>query len=354
MLTPRGIAAGTQRLWLLPPQLRHHSTHPTTNEHKCDSSCTHVQKPNTSASVIGAHKRAAHKRNVVSCEAIAARPFPEVPSGKRGGLKLILVVMSATSRQSSVSVRVVCRVRPQNEIELKRGGLLCVSTPTPTSLSVAELSGETSSFSFDRVFGMASTQAEVFGFLGGTLEDVFAGYNATIFAYGQTSSGKTHTMQGPSIGDTALKGVIPRVMDGIFAAVGAAPDSIEFTVTVSFVEIYLERIRDLLEPASSNLQVRACRYAFAYAVTCTSEYAARLQIRASAARGVFIDGVAEEAVASPAEMMDACAARRSHTHVAFPLLPPIRHMAFRVGRPCDTCISRMGRPFDTCAPLCVA
>jgi hypothetical protein len=89
-------------------------------------------------------------------------------------------------------------------------------------------------------------------------------------------------MQGPSIGDSALKGVIPRVVDGIFTAVGAAPDTIEFTVTVSFVEIYLERIRDLLEPVSTNLQIRA-----------------------SAARGIFIDGVAEEPVASPADMMAA-------------------------------------------------
>lgn len=58
------------------------------------------------------------------------------------------------------------------------------------------------------------------------------GYNATIFAYGQTSSGKTHTMEGPSIMDPVTRGIIPRTVSALFNGVSQADASIEFTVKV--------------------------------------------------------------------------------------------------------------------------
>lgn len=83
------------------------------------------------------------------------------------------------------------------------------------------------------------------------------GYNATVFAYGQTASGKTFTMQGPDHRHPELKGVIPRAVEALFEGVMNAPESIEFTVQVSYIEIYMERIRDLLDPhgIKTNLQV---------------------------------------------------------------------------------------------------
>jgi kinesin family protein 5 len=71
----------------------------------------------------------------------------------------------------------------------------------------------------------------------------------------QTGAGKTHTMMGPSIEDREMAGIVPRVCDHIFSFAAEADESVEFTVQVSFVEIYLERIRDLLDSSKDNLQV---------------------------------------------------------------------------------------------------
>ena len=72
------------------------------------------------------------------------------------------------------------------------------------------------------------------------------GFNGTIFTYGQTASGKTHTMQGPDIEDLELQGIIPRMVRTVFNRIETASENIEFTVKVSMIEIYNERIRDLL------------------------------------------------------------------------------------------------------------
>jgi hypothetical protein len=119
-------------------------------------------------------------------------------------------------------------------------------------------------FTFDNVFGPESAQKDVFDAVGVPLvEDILKGYNATIFAYGQTGSGKTHTMMGPSIGDEHLAGIIPRTVGALFEGIAGADANIEFVIKVSYVEIYMERIRDLLDPSHvrDNLAVRRARNA---------------------------------------------------------------------------------------------
>ena len=81
------------------------------------------------------------------------------------------------------------------------------------------------------------------------------GFNGTIFAYGQTSSGKTHTMQGPDIEDIEMQGIIPRMVRTVFNRIETANESIEFTVKISMIEIYMERIKDLLDPSKDNLKI---------------------------------------------------------------------------------------------------
>lgn len=76
--------------------------------------------------------------------------------------------------------------------------------------------------------------------------DVLAGYNGTIFAYGQTSSGKTHTMEGV-IGDPSKQGIIPRIVNDIFNHIYAMEENLEFHIKVSYFEIYMDKIRDLLD-----------------------------------------------------------------------------------------------------------
>ena len=87
------------------------------------------------------------------------------------------------------------------------------------------------------------------------INSVLEGFNGSIMAYGQTSSGKTHTMLGPSIDDEENKGIIPRMVGGIFEKIESAAEDIEFSVKVSFIEIYNEKIRDLLNPEKVNLKI---------------------------------------------------------------------------------------------------
>jgi hypothetical protein len=102
------------------------------------------------------------------------------------------------------NVRVVCRIRPTNQKEINSGGTTCVKF-NDTTIEVGVDDGS-HTFAFDRIFGMESTQIEVFEYTAVPLvTDVLSGYNATIFAYGQTGTGKTHTMEG-NIHDNDLKG----------------------------------------------------------------------------------------------------------------------------------------------------
>lgn len=81
------------------------------------------------------------------------------------------------------------------------------------------------------------------------------GFNGTIFAYGQTSSGKTHTMQGPNIEDIEMQGIIPRMVRTVFNRIENADVNIEFQVKVSMCEIYNEKIKDLQNPKMNNLKI---------------------------------------------------------------------------------------------------
>lgn len=103
---------------------------------------------------------------------------------------------------------------------------------------------------------MSSRQSDVFDFsIRSTVDDILNGYNGTVFAYGQTGAGKSYTMMGSDIDDEEYKGIIPRIVEQIFASILASPGNIEYTVRVSYMEIYIERIRDLLAPQNDNLPV---------------------------------------------------------------------------------------------------
>ncbi len=78
--------------------------------------------------------------------------------------------------------------------------------------------------------------------MAGIVQGVMEGFNGTVFAYGQTSSGKTHTMTGSDIMDKDGRGVIPRMVSYVFDQISQASQEIEFTVKVSMIEIYMEKI----------------------------------------------------------------------------------------------------------------
>jgi len=103
---------------------------------------------------------------------------------------------------------------------------------------------------------MACKQSDIFDYsIKPTVDDILNGYNGTVFAYGQTGSGKSYTMLGPNIDDDDGRGVIPRIVEQIFASIMSSAANIEYTVRVSYMEIYMERIRDLLAPQNDNLPI---------------------------------------------------------------------------------------------------
>ncbi|KAJ1024798.1 hypothetical protein NDA16_002838 [Ustilago loliicola] len=161
----------------------------------------------------------------------------------------------------SNNIKVVCRFRPPNSIEQREGSDIVVDFSDDGSLvkmtrGVSTSGPEAGGFVFDRVFPMNTMQRDVFEFgIKETVDDVLNGYNGTIFAYGQTGSGKTFTMMGSDIDNDDLKGIIPRITEQIFENIMASPPHLEYLVKVSYMEIYMEKIRDLLAPQNDNLQV---------------------------------------------------------------------------------------------------
>lgn len=159
------------------------------------------------------------------------------------------------SMSTANTIKVVARFRPQNKIEVAAGSEQIVEFTGEDSCTInsREAAG---SFTFDRVFPTNTPQQDVFDYsIRSTVDDVLAGYNGTVFAYGQTGSGKTYTMMGADIADDSSKGIIPRIVEQIFDSIARADSNIEFMVKVSYMEIYMEKIRDLLVPQNDNLPV---------------------------------------------------------------------------------------------------
>ncbi|KAH9997258.1 kinesin heavy chain [Russula vinacea] len=172
---------------------------------------------------------------------------------------------------SSNNIKVICRFRPPNGLELREGGDIIVSFDDnlqTVQLRSAQVSSgpEKDGFSFDRVFPMGTKQDEVFDY------DVLDGYNGTVFAYGQTGSGKTFTMMGADIDSEELKGIIPRITEQIFQSIVESDAHLEYFVKVSYMEIYLERVRDLLQPQNDNLQVHEEKSKGVYVKNLTDYY----------------------------------------------------------------------------------
>ena len=145
------------------------------------------------------------------------------------------------------NVKVVVRCRPLNSREKAAGwfkNMACDKDLHQISLfKEADKKDLPKQYTFDSVYDDDSTQEEVYDESAFPIvESVLEGYNGTIFAYGQTGCGKTHTMTGTPDN----KGIIPKAFDHIFGCIDAANDKKRFLVRCSYLEIYKEKIRDLL------------------------------------------------------------------------------------------------------------
>ena len=163
-------------------------------------------------------------------------------------------------------VAVAIRMRPLNQIE---GDKLRVWKVLPKYASVTQttrngkalperVTGRTF-FTFDKVFGEDASTGYVYDNVAKNIvSSVVSGLNGTIFAYGQTSSGKTYTMQGSGSieeGSAQGGGIVHMAAKDIFSQIEQSPDRM-FLVRASFLEIYNEEVKDLLSGSNRTLQIR--------------------------------------------------------------------------------------------------
>ncbi|KAL4200409.1 hypothetical protein AMTRI_Chr03g56360 [Amborella trichopoda] len=163
------------------------------------------------------------------------------------------------------NVQVVIRIRPLSSSEISlQGHNRCVKQDSVQSLTWT--GHPETRFTFDVLADEFVSQEKLFKVAGlPMVENCIGGYNSCMFAYGQTGSGKTHTMLGDIEGGTRRHsvncGMTPRVFELLFSRIqkekeARKDEKLRFTCKCSFLEIYNEQILDLLDPSSTNLQIR--------------------------------------------------------------------------------------------------
>lgn len=159
------------------------------------------------------------------------------------------------------NVRVVVRVRPMEKSELNSGATNVIQVDkinrAITAVKPNAANEPPKTYYFDNVFSTDSNQLDLYVDTARPIvEKVLEGYNGTIFAYGQTGTGKTYTMSGnPDSPQT--KGIIPNAFAHIFGHIAKARENQKFLVRVSYMEIYNEEVRDLLgKDVSKSLEVK--------------------------------------------------------------------------------------------------
>ncbi|XP_028002055.2 kinesin-like protein KIF27 [Eptesicus fuscus] len=156
-----------------------------------------------------------------------------------------------------IPVKVAVRIRPLLCKEVLHNHQVCVRVIPNTQQIII---GRDRVFTFDFVFGKSSTQDEVYNTcIKPLVLSLIEGYNVTVFAYGQTGSGKTYTIGGGHVASVVdgQKGIIPRAIQEIFQNISENP-STDFKIKVSYIEVYKEDLRDLLELETSvkDLHIR--------------------------------------------------------------------------------------------------
>ncbi|XP_073744905.1 kinesin-like protein KIF1A isoform X18 [Callorhinus ursinus] len=168
---------------------------------------------------------------------------------------------------AGASVKVAVRVRPFNSREMSRDSkcIIQMSGSTTTIINPKQPKETPKSFSFDYSYWSHTSpedinyasQKQVYRDIGEEmLQHAFEGYNVCIFAYGQTGAGKSYTMMGKQ--EKEQQGIIPQLCEDLFSRINdTTNDNMSYSVEVSYMEIYCERVRDLLNPKNKgNLRVR--------------------------------------------------------------------------------------------------
>ncbi|XP_073987570.1 uncharacterized protein isoform X2 [Rhodnius prolixus] len=243
------------------------------NRSHSTSSLTHCSSVNSSTASSGRVKEGALRRSRSEARIVTASQTGSSTSG---------ITNNTDGEASRLTVGV--RVRPLHPRE--HGNVVYVHE---NEVSVASEMGSIHKFNYDHCFSSSgnytASQCDVFeSMVRPLLETAFQGYNACLFAYGQTGSGKTYSMMGPLVGNTGLSeqsGIIPRfccelLKQATLRSEGSSstasvvttpnraddsstthhPSTVSTTVEISYLEVYNEKIHDLLVPSSTALRVR--------------------------------------------------------------------------------------------------
>ncbi|KAK8971553.1 Kinesin-like protein NACK2 [Platanthera guangdongensis] len=199
------------------------------------------------------------------------------------------------------NVTVTVRFRPLSPREIRQGEEIAWYADGDTI--VRSENSPSVAYAYDRVFGPTTTTRHVYDVAAQHIvSGAMDGVNGTIFAYGVTSSGKTHTMHG----DQRSPGIIPLAVKDAFSIIQETPTR-EYLLRVSYLEIYNEVVNDLLNPTGQNLRIR------------------------EDLQGTFVEGIKEEVVLSPVHALSLIAAGEEHRHVGstnFNLLSSRSHTIF--------------------------
>jgi hypothetical protein len=201
----------------------------------------------------------------------------------------------SSGKAARLKVGIRCRPPFQDEVDFSHSEFVPIvdmsSTPMPLPdsdgdealnlVSLTMVSGKRRDFYFDYAFDSMHGQDHVYDKIARpVVQDVLRGFNGTIFAYGQTGTGKTYTMGILETVNNERAGIIPRALSQIFEHIGAQ-DTAEITVTFSFLQIYRETIQDLLAAAASTSP---------HPVSASDD---NLVIREDPARGFYVEGLQE-------------------------------------------------------------
>ncbi|XP_065881166.1 kinesin-like protein KIN-7C, mitochondrial [Euphorbia lathyris] len=213
----------------------------------------------------------------------------------------VLPVDRPETSKTKENVTVTVRFRPLSAREINKGDE--IAWYADGDYTVRNEYNTSIAYGFDKVFGPATTTRHVYDIAAQhVISGAMQGVNGTVFAYGVTSSGKTHTMHG----EQKSPGIIPLAVKDVFGIIQETPGR-EFLLRVSYLEIYNEVINDLLNPTGQNLRIR------------------------EDAQGTYVEGIKEEVVLSPAHALSLIASGEEHRHVGsnnFNLLSSRSHTIF--------------------------
>ena len=197
-------------------------------------------------------------------------------------------------RSDRANIQVAVRCRPLNQQE-RANSASCIATVDYESNTIKVQNGPSGrksikAYTFDTVLGSYSRQDDVFNSVAKPIvKEVLEGFNCTIFAYGQTGTGKTHTIEGDINSDEG-EGLIPRCVRAIFEhyeAQSMFSHYTNFSVKVSFLELYNEELQDLLTTGNES-----------------KNYFKQLKLFDDAKKGVICQNLEEISVSSPVEVFE--------------------------------------------------